>query len=73
MIDTCCILVVAKRSQAELHMHSQALCIACNTRWRAVAPVSTLELACPGCQSIKGRFTFECLPPEGTVGAPVQL
>jgi len=47
-------------------MQGRAFCIQCGHSWEAVAPVGTVELECPGCKTMKGRFTFASAPESGT-------
>lgn len=42
--------------KTEPHGEGPAFCIACEHEWQAVAPAGTVELECPECQTMKGRF-----------------
>lgn len=48
-------------------MAGTAICSACHHEWLSVAPTGTMELECPECSTMKGRFKFDCAPPEGTL------
>lgn len=39
----------------------------CNHTWAAVVPVGSIELECPECKTMKGRFTFPFSPPTSHV------
>jgi transcription elongation factor Elf1 len=41
----------------EEHVSGNALCLICDHKWVAVAPVGTQALECPSCHTIKGVFT----------------
>lgn len=43
--------------QIEPHGQGPARCIACKHEWQAVAPARAVELECPECRTMKGRFT----------------
>lgn len=38
------------------HMAGEAKCLNCKSIWEAVAPIGTVELKCPECQTYKGVF-----------------
>lgn len=40
------------------HGTGPAFCIGCKHEWEAVAPAGVVELQCPACESMKGRFRF---------------
>jgi len=48
------------------HIQGAAFCFACDHEWQAVAPVGTVELECPSCRAMKGRYRCEIVP-EGVV------
>lgn len=43
----------------------RAFCFRCRYEWDAIAGVGVVDLECPKCGTMKGRFRFECQPPEG--------
>jgi hypothetical protein len=43
----------------------ETFCIACDHRWAATAPTGTVDLECPNCHTMKGKFRFEFKPSEG--------
>lgn len=45
------------------HISGAAKCLSCAHEWEAVAPIGTVELECPGCQTWKGVFNG-CTGPE---------
>lgn len=61
------VIPFAKPAKDEPHGTGAAYCMACNATWEAVAPVGTIELECPGCKSMKGRFKFPYTPITGVV------
>lgn len=36
----------------------------CDHSWQGVAPVGAVELQCPKCKTLKGRFIGACVPDE---------
>ena len=38
------------------HLTGEARCVSCKHDWAAVAPVGTVELECPSCSLMTGRF-----------------
>ena len=48
--------VVEFPQKTEPHGQGPARCIGCRHNWQAVAPVGTVELECPECHTMKGRF-----------------
>jgi hypothetical protein len=49
------------------HGAGHAFCIACRHEWVAVAPVGAVDLECPQCGTMKGRYKFEFAPAPGTL------
>lgn len=45
----------------------EAFCIACGHEWAAVAETGTLELECPSCKTMKGKYRFEFQPSPGSL------
>ena len=41
----------------EEHISGNAMCIICEHKWVAAAPVGTQALECPACHTMKGVFT----------------
>ncbi len=39
--------------------------IACGHTWRAVAPTGVVDLECPACHAMKGRWRFAFYPAAG--------
>ena len=56
------VIPFAKPIEETPHGTGEAFCMACSATWTAVAPVGTVELACPECKTMKGRFVFAYLP-----------
>ena len=50
----------------EPSLEGQAECVGCHHRWEAVAPAGTVNLECPACHAIKGRFVYPVEPDEDT-------
>lgn len=46
------------------HTSGEAFCMTCDHNWVAVAPVGTVDLECPACHSMKGKFKFHHLRVE---------
>ena len=55
------------RSTERQHASGEAFCIQCGHKWIAVAPTGTVDLECPECQTMKGKWRFEFQPPDGTL------
>lgn len=51
----------------ERHGSGEAFCIQCGHTWHAVAPVGTVDLECPSCRTMKGKWRFEFQPTPGTL------
>jgi hypothetical protein len=47
---------VISLDEARPHMTGNAMCLQCGEKWVAVAPIGTVELECPECQTWKGVF-----------------
>jgi rubredoxin len=60
------VIPFAKPVEETPHGTGSAFCMACSATWQGVAPVGTVELECPECKSMKGRFTFAYAPPSET-------
>jgi hypothetical protein len=43
----------------------EAFCIGCGEEWIAIAETGTLQLECPVCKTMKGKFRFEFCVAEG--------
>ena len=55
------------RQASEQTAYGEAFCIVCRYEWSAVAPTGIVELECPQCHTMKGKFKFEFFPPENTM------
>lgn len=44
------------------HVSGQAKCAGCNHEWVAVAPTGTVQLECPNCERLTGRFYCGAMP-----------
>ena len=53
--------------EIEYQGQGSAICFGCDATWQAVAPVGTIELECPQCSTMKGRWEFEFAPQKGEV------
>lgn len=51
--------------QVEQHGVGEAFCIGCGHTWAATAPTGTVNLECPACHSMKGKWKFEFYPGPG--------
>lgn len=60
------VLEFKKPEPAEQTAQGEAFCIQCDHRWQAVAPTGVVDLECPNCKTMKGHFTYLCMPEEGT-------
>lgn len=59
------IVQLKPKEPQEQHGAGEAFCIACKHTWAAVAPTGTIDLECPECGTMKGRWKFEFAPSEG--------
>ena len=48
-------LAQARRDREDI-IRGNALCVACNHKWEATAPVGTVWLECPECTAVRARF-----------------
>lgn len=55
------------RQKHDPHGTGEAFCIHCGHTWTAVAPVGVVDLECPVCQTMKGKWRFEFQPARGTM------
>lgn len=55
----------SKKNRAEATGSGQAFCLRCKHEWVACSPVGVLDLECPECKTMKGRFRFEFQPADG--------
>lgn len=55
---------VEKEPEPEMEQWGQGLafCLHCKHEWQAVAPAGTLNLECPECHTMKGKWKFEFYP-----------
>ncbi len=60
------VVIPLQRKDAESSMSGRAYCIQCDHTWVASVPVGAVELECPKCRTMKGRFVFACAPEAGT-------
>lgn len=54
-------------ARAEPHATGYAHCFGCGHTWVRVAPIGTTRFECPECHAIKGTWTFEFAPDEGSL------
>lgn len=59
------VIPFAPRQQETQTGEGEAFCIACGHTWRAVAPTGTVDLECPACRTMKGKWRFEFRPAPG--------
>ena len=50
------VLEFKRAEKTEPHGTGPAFCIGCRHEWSAIAPAGTVELECPQCECMKGRF-----------------
>ena len=50
-----------KRQETMPHLSGEAICLACENRWIAIAPDGCFELECPKCGCLKGVWGAWCL------------
>lgn len=55
------------REERSPHMTGEAVCLACEYEWQAVAPVGLTEMECPNCACHKGMLKDFCAPEGGLV------
>lgn len=53
------------KQDREPHTSGEAVCVFCQHKWQAVAPVGTTDLECPECQRNGGVWLFHFMPAEG--------
>lgn len=59
-------VIAFKRAEPDdPHISGKAHCIACKHEWVSVAPVGTVWLTCPECQTEKGLMKFPCVREGG--------
>ena len=59
------VLPFRAREPKKQHGIGEAFCIACGHVWTAVASTGTIDLACPNCSTMKGKWRFEFKPRPG--------
>ena len=47
---------------AKAHLTGSCVCLACDHKWQAVAPVGVYELECPNCKTMRGVYNNLCSP-----------
>ncbi len=48
--------IAQARADREPHLSGEAVCLACEHKWVAVAPVGTVWMECPSCSLERGRY-----------------
>lgn len=43
------------------HLTGRARCLGCKHEWEAVAPVGPVQLECPACGLVRGRFIYNVM------------
>ncbi len=55
------------KAATDPHGAGDAHCIGCGHTWVAVAPAGTTRFECPECHAMKGHWTWEFAPAEGSL------
>ena len=59
------VLKFKKPEPTEPHISGQAVCLACRHHWVAVAPVGSVDLQCPSCETMRGLMQYPVGAAEG--------
>ena len=51
-----------RRTKNGSYIEGPAKCLVCNHEWGAVAPLGTVDLECPECQTLRGCWVYPIGP-----------
>ena len=50
-----------EKDERTAHIVGTAICLDCQNKWTAVAPIGSTVLECPDCGTQKGKFFYEVI------------